>query len=229
VKAAVIFYGAAPVREFRRDLPLLIVRAGLDRPALNILIDSLASLALSQNAPVTVLNHAGGHHAFEIVDDNAGTRAAIDQAIAFLRYAAAPRYLLAVRSALPEASAAAYMRVRDYQRAAALYGDLVAQNPADPTLGLAYGEALLGAGRFAAACDQFAKLRDKGLGPRDLGLPAARACLNKGDPRAAIEWLRTIPSRFLPPSVRTDTAFAALRDRPDFQALFQRSGPPPMP
>jgi hypothetical protein len=32
VKAAVMYYGSAEVRTFRRDLPILFVRAGLDRP-----------------------------------------------------------------------------------------------------------------------------------------------------------------------------------------------------
>jgi hypothetical protein len=68
----------------------------------------------------------------------------------------------------------------------------------------------------------FDTLRDKGLGYRDLGLPAARACLQKGDPEAAVAWLRSIPPQFLPPSMRDDPAFAALKDRADFKALFER-------
>ena len=64
------------------------------------------------------------------------------------------------------------------------------------------------------------KLKGKGLGPRDLGLPAARACMLKGDADAAIAWLTTIPTRFLPPDVQTDAVFAPLRTREDFRALF---------
>ena len=55
VKAAVMYYGTAPITEFRRDLPLLYVRAGLDRPGVNgdatSGITRLAALAISQNAP----------------------------------------------------------------------------------------------------------------------------------------------------------------------------------
>jgi hypothetical protein len=42
------------------------------------------------------------------------------------------------------------------------------------------------------------------------------------NPDAAIAWLRSIPARYLPPSVGQDPAFAALRDRQDFRALFER-------
>ena len=52
-----MFYGSAPVAEFRLDLPVLYVRAGLDRPGVNRDITTLAALAVSQNAPVTLVNH----------------------------------------------------------------------------------------------------------------------------------------------------------------------------
>src|SRR5262249_55736201 len=55
IKAAVMYYGAAPIREFRRDLPVLYVRAGLDRPDVNRDIATLAGLAVAQNAPLTLL------------------------------------------------------------------------------------------------------------------------------------------------------------------------------
>ncbi len=227
VHAAVMLYGAAPVRALRRDLPLLLVRAGLDRPDLNRQIDALVALALSQNAPVSVLNHHGGRHAFEMVDASPATVAAITQVVDFLASATRPEYLAAVRDATVEATAAGHVVRREFAPAAEAYRTLVDRRPNDATLRLSYGEALLGAGQFAAACSEFEKLRDAGLGPRDLSLPAARACLANGDPDAAIAWLQRIPRRFLPPSVRTDTAFASLRGRPAFEALFQE--PPARP
>jgi hypothetical protein len=75
-------------------------------------------------------------------------------------------------------------------------------------------------GQFGVACGEFEKLKGKGLGPRDLGLPAARACMQNGDADAAVAWLKTIPARFLPPDVATDAVFASIRDRADFRALF---------
>lgn len=99
IKAAVIYYGSANIQNFRRNLPLLWVRAGLDSERTNAAIASASSLALSQNAPVTLLNHPTGRHAFEGRDNNAATRAIIEQTIAFVKYATMPDFQAAIRQA----------------------------------------------------------------------------------------------------------------------------------
>ena len=45
-------------------------------------------------------------------------------------------------------------------------------------------------------------------------------CALDHDPEAAMAWLKTIPRQFLPASIQSDAAFAALKDRTDSQALF---------
>jgi dienelactone hydrolase len=222
VKAAVIYYGAAPVQQIRLDLPILYVRAGLDRPPLNDAIATLTSRAIAQNAPWTLLNYAGGHHGFEAVDDNETTRRVIEETLTFVRHASSPAYQTALRASLPEATAAGFVQSGKFKEAADEYAKMVAARPDDHRMRLAYGEALLGDKQYAAACSEFEKLRDKPLGPRDRGLPAAHACLLKGDPAAAVAWLNTIPARFLPASIAQDPRFAPLKDREDFQALFTR-------
>ena len=221
IKAAVMYYGSAPVKQFRLDLPILYVRAGLDRPALNRGIGELVSLAVAQNAPITVLNHPTGYHAFEIFNDDEATREIIGRTLEFVKHATAAPYQAALHRSTTEATAAGHVIAERYGPAAALYAKLVAERPDDARLRLAYGEALLGDARYGAACAELEKLKGKGLGPRDLGLPAARACMLKGDHEAAIAWLRTIPARFLPADVQTDPAFAPVADRADFRALFQ--------
>lgn len=222
IKAAVMYYGTARVEQFRLDLPVLYVRAGLDRPGVNESIARLAALAVAQNAPLTLLNYTGGHHGFEQADDNEATRQVINDTLEFVKRASSARYHSALGAALPEGTAAGYVQTGKFKEAAAAYASLVAAHPDDARLRLAYGEALLADGQAAVACSEFDKLRGKGLGYRDLGLPAARACLQKGDPDAAIAWLRSIPPQFLPGSTAEDPAFAALRDRADFRALFER-------
>jgi hypothetical protein len=118
-------------------------------------------------------------------------------------------------------TAAGQVVVGNFREGAAGYARLVAAQPGNARLRLSYGEALLGNQEFAEPCSEFEKLRGKGLGPRDLGLPAARACVQQGDPDAAMAWLRSIPKRFLPPSVRDESVFAPLAGRADFKALFQ--------
>ena len=220
VKAAIMYYGTGPVTDFRLDLPLLYVRAGLDRPEVNADITALVTRAASQNAPVTLLNHASGYHAFEMFNDDDATRAVMEQTLSFVRQATSPAFQAAMRRGVPEATAAGYVQVRDYAKAAPIYAQLVAARPDDARLRLSYGEALLGNAQYAEACSELEKLRGKGLGPRDLGLPAARACMQKGDAGAAMTWLKSIPTRFLPPSIRTDPVFAPLQGREDFRALF---------
>ena len=222
VKAAVIYYGSANVQQLRLDLPLLFVRAGLDRPPLNEAIVSLTSRAVGQNAPWTLRNYAGGHHGFEAVDNNDLTRRVIDDTLEFVRQATSAPYQAAMRAALGEATAAGYVQSGKFKEAAGEYAKMVAATPDDHRLRLAYSESLLGDKQYARACAEFEKLKDKPLGPRDRGLPAAHACLLSGDPAAAVAWLNTIPARFLPAAIQQDPQFAALKDRPDFQALFTR-------
>jgi hypothetical protein len=167
-------------------------------------------------------NYAGGRHAFELLDAGAATADAIERTLDFLTRAPRAAYLGAVRANVAAAGAAAAVLGGRWDEAVRGYAALVAARPADAALGLSYGEALLGAGRFADACAQFETLRNRQLGPRDLAVPAAKACLQKGDPDAAIGWLKSIPPRFLPPALRDDPVFAPLRGRADFQALWGR-------
>jgi dienelactone hydrolase len=90
--AAKTFFFANPcagrsVSDLPDDLPLLIARAGADEnPGLNDSIDRFAAEALARDLPVTVVNHAGAPHAFDLVDDSEATREVIRQIVAFLRF-----------------------------------------------------------------------------------------------------------------------------------------------
>jgi dienelactone hydrolase len=222
VKAALVYYGAGDVTAFRRDLPTLIVRAGLDRPGMNDSLDRLVAAAIAENAPVTVLNDPGGYHAFEARNPDAVTRDVIEQSLTFVTRALAPDFQAALRAGITEAAASADVRNGRFDRAVATYADLMRQRPDDLALSLAYGEALLGAGQYAAACKHYETLRDKDLGPRDRGLPASRACMLAGDADRAIGWLNTIPRRYLSDEEQQDEVYAPIRDRADFKAVFAR-------
>ena len=124
--------------------------------------------------------------AFEIVDDEDATRDVIDTTIEFVKRRTAPTYQASLRRALPEATAAAHVASGNFAAAAASYAELVKVKPDDARMRLSFGEALLGASQFAEACTELEKLKGKGLGPRDLGVPVARACMQKGDAEAAL-------------------------------------------
>jgi dienelactone hydrolase len=221
IKAAIVYYGSADLPQVRLDLPVLFVRAGLDQPSANQSLDRMTAAGITANAPWTVLNYPGGRHGFDVFDDNDLSREIIEETFHFAQLAVSDAHQYALRAGLGEASAAGAVSAGNFAKAAALYHDLVAAHTHNARLRLAYGIALTGASRFKEARSQFdlAKLIG-GLGARDLGLPAAKACALDHDPEAAMVWLKSIPPQFLPASLQSDANFATLRDRADFQALF---------
>lgn len=85
------------VNDFPQNLPLFIVRAGLDEtPHLNETIDSFLTSALRRNLPITFVNHATAPHAFDLTDDSETSREIIRQILTFTRH-----YLERVDQATP--------------------------------------------------------------------------------------------------------------------------------
>ena len=65
--------------------PLLVVRAGLDRPDLNRTIDGFVAAATDRGLRVELVQHPDGHHGFDVVDDSDASRAVIRRIVGFLR------------------------------------------------------------------------------------------------------------------------------------------------
>jgi acetyl esterase/lipase len=65
--------------------PLLIVRAGRDRPALNRTIEEFVTAAEARRLPIELVDHPDGHHAFDVLDDTDASRDAIRRVLSFLR------------------------------------------------------------------------------------------------------------------------------------------------
>jgi hypothetical protein len=85
------------IADLRRDVPLLITRAGRDQfPAMNASIDSFIRQGLRENLPLTVINHAEGPHAFDLFDDSRTSRDILRQTLRFLR-----QHLMAEEASLP--------------------------------------------------------------------------------------------------------------------------------
>lgn len=78
--------GGRTVADVRRDVPLLITRAGQDQfPAMNASIDKFIGQGLIENLPITFVNHAHGPHAFDLFDDSRTSRDTLRQTLLFLR------------------------------------------------------------------------------------------------------------------------------------------------
>jgi hypothetical protein len=73
------------VNDLRRDVPLLVIRAGRDQfPAMNASIDRFVAHALRENLPLTLINHAEGPHAYDLFDDSPASRAMVRHTLSFL-------------------------------------------------------------------------------------------------------------------------------------------------
>jgi len=84
IKAALFFYGFADIQHFRVDLPVLLVRSGLDNNSLNKRLDTLAFRALEANAAYTVFNFNSAVHGFEGGEDLV-TKFVLQSAVDFLK------------------------------------------------------------------------------------------------------------------------------------------------
>lgn len=73
------------IDDLSRDVALFIVRAGQEQfPHLNDSIDRFVARAVARNQPLTLVNHAGGPHSFDLLDDTAISRSIVRQTLGFL-------------------------------------------------------------------------------------------------------------------------------------------------
>jgi len=70
--------------------PVLVARAGLDNPWLNGGIDRFVQAATARGATLDLMNHPGGRHGFDILDDDARSRQIIRHTLDLLRDSLVP-------------------------------------------------------------------------------------------------------------------------------------------
>ncbi len=86
IRCAVIYYGMPDtLPEPRSDLPILLVRAGLDTFSLNRNIGRFIHQAVERDLPLELINFVDGHHAFDAVDDTEQSREIIRRTLDFLK------------------------------------------------------------------------------------------------------------------------------------------------
>jgi hypothetical protein len=79
------------MNDLSRDAPLLVVRAGADEtPGLNEALDAMVARGLALDLPITLINHAGGVHAFDLSEDSAPARHVVADVLRFLAARLAP-------------------------------------------------------------------------------------------------------------------------------------------
>jgi dienelactone hydrolase len=88
IKAVAIYYGVIPAQERmvnRKNLEILLVRAGLDSYSLNQGMDELMANALKSDTHVEFINYPQGQHAFDGVDNTPRSKEIILQTIDFFK------------------------------------------------------------------------------------------------------------------------------------------------
>jgi dienelactone hydrolase len=78
----------SPSSALRRDTsatPVFVAKAGLDQPEINDSIDDFVDTARSLRREVSLVFHPSGQHGFDIMDDDATSRAIIRQSVEFMK------------------------------------------------------------------------------------------------------------------------------------------------
>ncbi len=86
IKALVMYYGIIDsLGELRQNLPVLVVRAGLDAQFINMGIENFVQSALIQDARIELVNYLHGMHAFDAYMNTEESKTIIKRTVAFLK------------------------------------------------------------------------------------------------------------------------------------------------
>ena len=86
IRALVVYYGGPDsLGRLRQDLPMFVVRAGLDAQFLNISIDNFVDQTLKQDTRIELVNYLDGIHAFDIYTNTDEAKSVIRRTIEFMK------------------------------------------------------------------------------------------------------------------------------------------------
>ena len=225
LRCAVFFYGMPEQwpAVIRPDLPLFIVKAGVDTPELNTRIDRFALQAAAANVDMTYVVHASARHAFDVNEDSVRTRDIIQDTLKFMRTQLSTQLQSESEvAALERRARLAYFR-SDWAEMARAYEALAKLKPDNGEAHYRLGYARIFLGRFAEAVADFERSADldfmrpsstynvaccrSRLGEIDSALATLRLALERGFENQAL--------------IKEDPDLANLRGDPRFGELMK--------
>jgi acetyl esterase/lipase len=223
LRAAVVYYGASDAPKIRTDLPVFLVKAGLDNERLNAAIDTLAGRAAKAGAPWTVVYAPNAHHAFDALDETDESRRIVRDTLAFFREHLSPPPPPAAPPSLAR-RALSHWFANEYAEAAADYGEYVRTHPDDATAWMRLGLSQAHLGKTAEAGASLEKATALGASsPVDLyNVACGYALLDQ--PEKAIEYLDRAVSTGWGDKRRiaADEDLASLRGLERFQKILAK-------
>lgn len=73
------------IQDMSIRFPIFVARAGLDYPEFNQTMDDFITQAIASHVDLEVMNHAHGHHAFDMNDDDSRSKQIIMRTLAFIK------------------------------------------------------------------------------------------------------------------------------------------------
>lgn len=192
IRAGVVYYGYGPVKSFKYDMPVFLVRSGLDNPRLNRNIDSITFRALSNNAPWTIINHQSGKHPFEFSEPIASSITVIKQTLEFMHSVTSDVYIKSLQQKADEIQAGTALYTSNWKEAVRLYSKIIdVDKNSDNYLKL--GNAYFGAELYENALDAYQKCLDMGDKRfRDISIPASLAAARLKNVNETLKWLAVL-------------------------------------
>jgi tetratricopeptide (TPR) repeat protein len=224
LRCAVLYYGMPEYwPRIRPDLPLFVVKAGLDNPDLNQLIDKFTTQAAAQNQDLTYLVYGGGRHAFDVFDDTLRSKAIIEDTLRFMQMNLSPAVQKENEDLALLRSASAAFLAHDWTATVKAYEQVVLRQPQNGDAHYRLGLAQHYLANFDAAIAAFRRDIDLGYMVPAATYNVACAQARQGQIDNALASLRLALERGFEDRALMDgdADLANLRGDPRFAALVK--------
>src|SRR4051812_27130749 len=190
IKGAVVYYGWGELGSIRRNVPVMLVRAGLDSTQLNKGLSAMFARAVQENAPWSLVNIAGGQHGFDVFDDNEESRSVVKATMEFMRDTVRPEYGQAIAKGQAKAEAAGLLSAEKWPEAVAAYERVTKAEPTDSAAHWRLAQALEHMGQDKRAINEYERALELGNFNRGLiSYSAAKLSLKAGDKQRALAFV----------------------------------------